>query len=199
MTTAFCFDLDGVITAHEILPILAVEVGFHEEMIALTDATINGVIPFERSFRLRCKILSDIPISRVRSIVSSVALHAKIVKFIQSHENQSFIITGNLDVWISDLVHQVGAKCFSSLGDSDADRLVGVKSVLNKGEVVDGLRDRFDRIVAVGDGMGDISMFERSDLRVAFGAVHNPVEGLIQLSDMLCFSEEALCQTLSTL
>ena len=46
---AFCLDLDGTITREEILPWLARDLGLFEEMLALTEATIKGVIPFERS------------------------------------------------------------------------------------------------------------------------------------------------------
>ena len=48
MSSAFCFDLDGTITKDEILPILSREIGLFEEISALTDATINGVIPFRK-------------------------------------------------------------------------------------------------------------------------------------------------------
>ena len=55
-STAFCFDLDGVVTSQELLPLIAEELGYYEEIKALTDATIKGIIPFESSFRLRCRI-----------------------------------------------------------------------------------------------------------------------------------------------
>jgi HAD superfamily phosphoserine phosphatase-like hydrolase len=198
-TTAFCFDLDGVVTSQELLPLIAEELGYYEEMKALTDATIKGVIPFESSFRLRCRILSDVPINRVREIVRQVCLHPRIVSFLHSHTDNAFIITGNLDVWIADLLRDLRVGCYSSIGIIDGDKLTGVQKVLNKGDAVNVLRQRFDRIVAVGDGMGDVTMFEKADVRIAFGAVHPPIESLVQLSDFLCFSEEALCQTLNTL
>lgn len=198
-STAFCFDLDGVVTSQELLPLIAEELGYYEEMKALTDATIKGIVPFESSFRLRCRILSDVPISCVRQIASQVHLHRRIVSFLHAHPDNAFIITGNLDVWIADLLRELRVACHSSIGTADGDKLTGVKKVLNKGDAVQLLRQRFDRIVAVGDGMGDVNMFEKADVRIAFGAVHPPIESLVQLSDFLCFSEEALCQTLSTL
>ncbi len=198
-SSAFCFDLDGVVTSQELLPLIAEELGYYEEMKALTDATIKGIIPFESSFRLRCRILSDVPIRRVREIASQVHLHRRIVSFLHAHPDNAFIITGNLDVWVADLVRELRVGCYSSIGTAEGDKLTGVQKVLNKGDAVQELRQRFDRIVAIGDGMGDVTMFEKADVRIAFGAVHQPIESLVQLSDFLCFSEEALCQTLSTL
>lgn len=199
LSTAFCFDLDGVVTSQELLPLMAEDLGYYEEIKALTDATIKGIIPFESSFRLRCRILSDIPISRARAITSQVDLHRRIVAFLHAHPDNAFIVTGNLDVWIADLMCELRVGCISSVGTTDGDKLTGVHKILNKGDAVQALRQHFDRIVAVGDGMGDVTMFEKSDVRIAFGAVHPPIESLVQLSDFLCFSEEALCQTLSTL
>ena len=44
----------------------------YDEISALTQATINGLIPFERSFKLRCKILSDVPVKKVQEIAQKV-------------------------------------------------------------------------------------------------------------------------------
>lgn len=88
---AFCLDLDGTITREEILPLLARDLGLFEEMLALTEATIKGVIPFERSFKLRTMILNAIPLSRVQEIVGQVALSPLIVDFMQAHRENTFI------------------------------------------------------------------------------------------------------------
>lgn len=197
--TAYCFDLDGVITSEEILPIVAREIGYYEEINALTKATIQGIIPFESSFRLRCKILSEIPISHVRKIVSQINLHMRLLRFIESNSANCFLVTGNLDVWIADLVKKIGITAFSSTAEYEGDTLRRLKTVLNKSEAIDSIRLNFDRIVAIGDGMGDVPMFENADVRIAFGAVHPPIESLVQLSDFVCLSEESLCQTLNTL
>lgn len=199
MTTGFCFDLDGTVTAREILPLLAAEIGYHEEILALTDATIRGIIPFSSSFRLRCKILADVPISRVHEIISTTPLSPRVSSFIKRHSTQCYIVTGNLDVWIAPLISTLGVRAFTSRAETDGDRLLGVASILDKGTAVDALRAKHERIVAIGDGMGDVAMFEKADIRIAYGGVHKPVEALSQLSDMVCNSEHALCNVLETL
>lgn len=200
MRTAFCFDLDGTVTQEEILPLLARELDIFDEIQALTLATINGAIPFDSSFKLRVKILSTIPIARVRKIISGVMLHTRIVEFMRLNATQCFLITGNLDVWLLDLLNVLGIAAYTSIARHDGDQLLGVASILNKGEAVDNVRCKgFDRVIAVGDGMGDVPMFLRADVRIAFGGVHHPIKTLKELSDFVVFTEEALCRTLNTL
>ena len=83
MKKKYCFDLDGTITAQEILPLMAAELNLYDEISALTKATIDGLIPFEQSFKLRCKLLSDIPINKVQEIASNIKLNEMIVEFIK--------------------------------------------------------------------------------------------------------------------
>ena len=197
---AFCLDLDGTITREEILPLLARDLGLFEEMLALTEATIKGVIPFERSFKLRTMILNAIPLSRVQEIVGQVALSPLIVDFMQAHRENTFIVTVNLDVWLKSLVEKIGVRTFCSLADYKEDKLIGVREILNKGKAVEQLRaEGFEKIIAIGDGMGDVPMFEKSDYTIAYGGVHTPIKTLIELSNVVVFTEEALCRMLNTL
>lgn len=199
--TAFCFDLDGTVTQEEILPLLSQEIGLFEEMQVLTEATIKGVIPFDRSFKLRCRLLSEIPISRVQNIIARVLLHLKIVEFITHHRKNCFILTGNLDVWIKLLTERIGCKIFCSQADYEGDKLKGIAHILDKGSAVKQLRAdaTFDNVIAIGDGMGDAAMFEAANYSIAFGGVHPPIQTLIELSDIIVFDESALCRTLNTL
>src|SRR5258705_13832741 len=96
--TAFCFDLDGTLTRHEILPAMASEIGLSEEIALLTSLTMRGLIPFEASFRLRCRVLREVPVSRVREIVASIPLAESIETFIKENRHRCVVSTGNLDV-----------------------------------------------------------------------------------------------------
>lgn len=198
--TAFCFDLDGTITKEEILPLLAKKLDLFDEIQALTMATINGFIPFESSFKLRTMILSQIPISQIQDIVVDVKLHHQIVEFIQQNRENCFIVTGNLDVWLEKLLSKLRIQAITSIAHYDKDRLIGVSKILNKGDAINEIRQQgFDRIISVGDGMGDVNMFNQSNISIAYGGVHKPVQTLIELSDILTFKEESLCRTLNTL
>lgn len=199
MSIAYCFDLDGVITKEEILPLIANDINFYHEMELLTDLTIRGEIPFEHSFQIRCEMLKRVSVSRVTSIVADVPLHELIADFIRKNSEFCFIVTGNLDVWVHEIAEKIGVKYYSSRGTVVNDQLISVDHVINKGDAIKDLKEKFDTIVAVGDGMGDANMFEESDICIAFGAVHPPVASLIDLSDFVCYSEDSLCRLLKML
>lgn len=199
MSNIYCFDLDGTITKEEILPILSKEIDLFEEISALTEATIKGIIPFQKSFLLRCRLLSEIPITRVQEIIEGVQLHEEVVSFIRERSDECFIITGNLDVWVAPLIEKIGCRFFSSTGDVENNHLIKVSSVINKMDAVKQLKKEYETIVAIGDGMGDVSMFEAADVGVAFGGTHNPIQSLLQVSDFVTYKEDSLCRLLNTL
>jgi phosphoserine phosphatase len=199
MKTAFCFDMDGTVTSEEVLPILAKEIALFEEMDILTKATMDGILPFDKSFKLRVKLLSTISISLVQDIVQKINLQESLVNFIQNNKENCFIITGNLDIWIEKLVKRIGCKIYSSQADYSGDKLRGIKKIINKGQIIEKIRKDYDRVVVIGDGMNDAPMFEKADIRVAYGGVHNPVETLIKLSNYVTYNQEGLCNILNTL
>lgn len=197
--TAFCFDLDGTLTRQEILPLLAREVNLFEEMTALTAATMQGVLPFQQSFRLRVRLLSDISIKRARAIIAEVPLYELTASFIKAHPSQCFVVTGNLDVWVSELVTKLSCGVFTAKAKVDGDHLRGVDAFMDKGEAVKKIRSDFERIVIVGDGMNDVPMFEQGDIKIAFGGTHAPVDTLIKMADYVTYHERGLCGLLNTL
>ena len=109
-------------------------------------------------------------------------------------------MAGNLDVWIQCITDKIGIRKFASSAEFDGDQLLGVKKILNKGDAIESLREEgFSKIVAVGDGMGDVAMFDKADVRIAFGGVHPPVKTLVENSDFIVYTEKTLCRTLNTL
>ena len=202
MDSIFCFDLDGTISKMEILPIIAKEIDIFEEIEALTDATIKGIIPFNRSFQLRVKLLSEIPIKRVQDLVMDIPLHNEIVNFIKKNSSNSYVITGNLDVWVEELImKKIGCQYFSSKAIMSNDKIIGISNILNKGMVIKELKQlhRNYRIVSIGDGMGDVPMHLEADIGIALGAVHSPIETLINVSNYITYEEKTLCRLLNTL
>jgi HAD superfamily phosphoserine phosphatase-like hydrolase len=195
---AFCFDLDGTVIRGEILPHLARSIDLADEMQLLTTLTMQGAIPFEHSFRLRVKLLSEIPISTAQEIVSKLPLESNIIRFIQSHNSDSYLVTGNLDVWIKPLIERIGCQCFSSQANHSGDRLLGIKSVMQKEHAVKSLRERYERIVAIGDGMNDAMMLQGADVAIAYGGFRSPVENLVRLAHYVVYNGSGLCHVLDT-
>ncbi len=198
--TAFCFDLDGTVTRQEVLPVIAAELGLAEEIGFLTQMTIRGQIPFEMSFRLRCRLLADIEVETVAKIVEAVPLEAPIAEFIREHRDHCYVVTGNLDVWISRLVSGLGCGVFSSRAETRKDGKLGALThVLRKSGPVRELRSQYDRVVTIGEGFNDLPMFEEADVGIAYGGVHPPAREVIENSDYVVGEGETLCRLLNML
>lgn len=201
MNTAYCFDLDGTLTRQELLPLIAVSVGLEDEISVLTQATIAGILPFEKSFKLRVRLLKEAKIEAIHQILESeVDFRQDLLAFIQQNLHQCFVVTGNLDIWVKPLLDKLGIESFTSSAQLDHQgRLNGVSHILNKSDAVKSLRKRFDRIVTIGEGMNDVPMFEVADWRIAFGATHEPNPTLCKLSDFIVYDEGSLCRLLKML
>lgn len=199
MKKIYCFDLDGTITSQELLPLMAAELDLYEEISALTRATINGLIPFEQSFKLRCKLLSDVPTKKVQEVADKVKLNESIAQFVRENKDNCYVITGNIYEWIQPIVNKLGCKIFCSEGKFKDGKLSGLEKIIDKGEVIKGLRENGKSIISIGDGMGDVLMFQESDLSIAYGGVHEPIETLMKVSNYLVYDEDSLCRLLNTL
>ncbi len=198
-STAFCFDLDGTVTTTEILPCIASELGIADEMAVLTRFTMDGHIPFASSFKLRCLLLGQIPIERVRNIVAQVPLDPKIVEFIQSHSKDCYIVTGNLDIWIEPLIKILGCQFYSSKGVFQ-DGMLRVANLINKADVIPLLKEQgYEKVVAIGDGANDAAMLAQADVGIAYAGVHAPANTALTSSNVLVYESSVLCHLLKML
>lgn len=200
MRTGYCFDFDGTVTDRELLPHLAKALDLEEEIEVLTKATMDGHLDFRKSFKLRCRLLASIPLSDVHARVEDVQLQPHLAHFIRSHRDDCAIVTGNLDCWIQPFVSRhLGCQMESSRGQVSGDRLLGVESIVNKGDAVSDLKRRmgWDRLVCVGDGANDVAMFEQADIAIAFGAVHAPCEHAVDVAHYVVHDERTLCRLIS--
>lgn len=200
MRTAFCFDMDGTITRAEVLPCIASELGISEEMDTLTRLTMAGMIPFDESLRLRALILGQVAVERIHSIVSQIPLDPWIEAFIASRPDDCFVVTGNLDVWITPMLERLPCR-FHSTRAVFAEGRIKLEHILDKGQAVSEIRASglFERVIAVGDGANDVPMFKEADIGIAFGGIHSPTPSAIQGSQFVCHSGEVLCSLLKAL
>ena len=196
----FAFDLDGTVTLDETLPLLSRELGLEDEMKRLTDATLRGEIDFKESFRMRYEMLRAIPIGRIQEIMKNVRLDEDIASFIKSNKDRCFIVTGNLDKWIEPIRDALGCRAYTSESAKDRDGGLRLSSVLDKGDAIRSIKNETnDKVVAIGESFNDIPMFEASDLSIAYGGVHPPVEEDSRLADYIASSGKELCDLLTFL
>ncbi|GBR12854.1 HAD family phosphatase [Asaia spathodeae] len=197
--TCFCFDLDGTVTRDELLPIIAGELNLKQEMQLLTRLTMDGLIPFEESFRLRFAILQSASMTHIRQVVSEIRIDPDIEAFIKSNRERCFIITGNLDIWIAPLIERLGCGFYTSTSQINRNGKLDLIEIMRKNIPTLKLKERFDRVVAVGDGYNDIPMFDVADIGIAFNGVHPSPGELISISDYVALNGRGLCRLLNTL
>lgn len=190
----FLFDLDGTITRQEILPEIARAIGLQDEIDDLTRRTMAGEFPFEASLRRRVEILRRVPVSRVREIVAGIEVDPHIEAFLADNRERCTIVTGNLDVWIEDLVERLGVPCICSIARVEDDRLVELVSVLDKAEAVHGFAGT---LCSIGDGYNDLGLMAAADLGIAYGGVHAPAPGLLDVATHAVYHPLRLCELLS--
>jgi|SRR5690554_2120186 len=199
MATCFCFDLDGTLTKQELLPLIATSVDLEDEISVLTKATIDGLLPFDKSFKLRIRLLKDAPLNVVHQFVSHVECDENILHFVKQNAAHCYVVTGNLDIWVQPLLDAIGVSFFASKAKMENGVLTEVEQVLHKGNAITELRKHYDNIIVVGEGMNDVPMFELADWRIAYGGVHEPNTSLKELSDFVVYDGEALCRLLNML
>jgi len=196
MVDYFLFDLDGTITMEELLPRIARKIGVWDEIYELTKHTIAGDIPFEVSLRHRVEILSRAKVSEIRKIVAGVELNPDILRFIQKNKHKCYIVTGNLDVWISELVERIDIPVLCSMVSIKDDMITSLRTVLNKREAAQSFQGNF---VAIGEGANDYGMFELASESIAYGGVHEPARQLLEIATYLTYRSDTLCNILSQL
>ena len=193
------FDLDGTVTAQETLPVIAQKLGLVDEIKQMTQETIAGRIPFVESFITRVNLLKKYSVKTIRDLVAQVPTHAHILRFIKEHKEFCRIVTGNLDCWVAGLVEKIACPCSCSVAYCEQDRLVKIKSILNKAEVVKSYQNKGYRVIFIGEGNNDADAIRIADVGIAFGAVHAPSNSTLEVASHVVFDETRLCSFLKQL
>ncbi len=194
----FLFDLDSTITRQEILPSIAREIGMQDEMSSLTECTMKGEIPFKKNFLQRVDLLKKLPICDVQNIVANIDLNHKLVEFIQRNKERSYIVTGNLDVWIELLLKKLGMEnnVFCSKALASNGYIQDVLSIIDKGIITSQMLLPF---VAVGDGNNDAEMIDAAEVGIGYGAVRPIAPAVLECATHVVYHEDKLVDLLEKL
>ena len=197
MDKIFLFDLDSTITKEEILPTIASEIGEGEAMRSLTESAMMGEMPFRENFTERVKLLGKIPVSTTSKRVAQIQLNEGLVDFIQQNKEQCYIVTSNLDVWIKDLIDNIGMNqhVFCSTANVENDKIIGIQNILDKEDALQNFENNFT--IAVGDGSNDYDFLRNANIGIAFGGIRNVGPSLFDICDYAVYTETKLCELLN--
>lgn len=194
----FLFDLDSTVTKQEILPTIARGFGIYEEMRVLTERTMRGELPFKQSFLQRVELLKSVPVCDVRKLVGEIELNERLVRFIRKYRDRCYIVTGNLDVWIEELIQKLGMEknTFCSRALAENDYIRDVLSIVDKNAVISQMVLPF---VAVGDGNNDAEMIEAAEVGIGYGGVREIAPSVLTCASHAVYQEEKLVEFLERL
>ena len=194
----FLFDLDSTITKKEILPTISEKTDKLDEMRKLTEATMRGEIPFKTSFLNRVDILKSVKVSEVREIVSNIPLNDNIAKFIINNKDRCYVVTGNLDIWICDLMDKLNISnhVYCSKAEVKSDYITNVISVADKELMV---KQFVQPLVVIGDGDNDSGMARHADIAIGYGGVRNIAPSLIENIDYAFYDDKKCAEFLRSL
>lgn len=195
----FLFDLDGTVTSAETLPIIANHFECKEEIAELTKRTVQGNIPFIESFIRRVNILGKYSVSETSDLLALVSLYPEVKKFIDDHRADCIIVTGNLTCWCEGLFKKIGCQCYGSEAECEDDKVVKLKTILRKEQIVDQYKALGETVVFIGDGNNDLEAMRHANISISVGLTHNPAQSLMAITDYVIFNEHALCRQMRQL
>lgn len=195
----FLFDLDGTVTSEETLPIIANHFNCVEQISELTAKTVQGNVPFIESFIRRVNILGAYSVSETTRLLSEVPLYPAIAKFIEEHKEDCVIVTGNLTCWCEGLFKKIGCQCYGSEALCEDDKVVKLKTILRKEQIVDQYKSLGETVVFIGDGNNDLEAMRHANISIATGLTHNPAQSLMSICDYVIFNEQALVRQMRQL
>ena len=132
-------------------------------------------------------------------MLSEVPLYPAIAKFIEEHKEDCVIVTGNLTCWCEGLFKKIGCQCYGSEALCEDDKVVKLKTILRKEQIVDQYKALGETVVFIGDGNNDLEAMRHANVSIATGLTHNPAQSLMSICDYVIFNEQALVRQMRQL
>ena len=131
-------------------------------------------------------------------MIGKIQLNELLVEFVRKNGNRCYVVTGNLDVWIKDLMKKIGMEknLFSSKALVKEDYIQDIFSIVDKNSVVSQM---ILPIVAVGDGNNDAEMIEKAEIGIGYGGVREIAPSVLDCASHAIYDEKKLVEFLERL
>ena len=122
----------------------------------------------------------------------------KIIQFIRNNKERCYIVTGNLDIWIEELIENLGMEknTYSSKALVKNDYIQEVVSVIDKNAVISQIVMPF---VAIGDGNNDAEMIDAAEIGIGYGGGREIFPSVLACASHIVYREETLVEFLKKL
>ena len=160
---------------------------------------MQGNVPFIESFIRRVNILGQYSVKETNELLTEVPLYPGVADFIRKHSEDCIIVTGNLTCWCEGLFKKIGCQCYGSEAQVEGDRVVKLKTILRKEQIVDQYKALGETVVFIGDGNNDLEAMRHANISIAAGLTHNPAQSLMSICDYVIYNEDALCRQMHQL
>ena len=131
-------------------------------------------------------------------MITEIPLNENIAQFIRENHERCYVVTGNLDVWIKDLMKKIEVEghVYCSRANVKDDRITQVVSVIDKELTA---KQFVQPLIVVGDGDNDSGMAQVADISVGFGEIRDIAPSLIQNIDYAFYDDKRCAEFLRTL
>ncbi len=144
------------------------------------------------------ELLKNIPVSEVNRMIGEIQLNELLVEFVKKNQERCYVVTGNLDVWIADLMKKIGMEknLFCSKALVKDDYIQDIFSIVDKNAVISQMVLPF---VAVGDGNNDAEMIEEAEIGIGYGGVREIAPSVLACASHAIYDEKKLVEFLERL
>ena len=183
MTKLAVFDFDSTLMDGETIDFFAEELGFKDQVVAVTERAMAGELDFYASLVERVALLKGLPQSKVTEICAKLPMMPGASEVVAGLKEKGYTVVCfsggfrdatqpackalGVDAEFANFLHEENGLLTGAVGgemmhsDAKGDLITRLQSLLNIGR---------ENTLVVGDGANDLSMFEHADIRIAFCA-----------------------------